>query len=186
MPTGVAPAEFLVWEREQQARHEYFYGEIFAMAGGSPRHAALAARVARTLSVALGQEREVFSSDLQLGFADDARYVYADVTVVCGQLRIQPGTKDVVENPTIVVEVLSPSTEQYDRGLKWEGYRRLPSLTDYLLVSQKSASIEHFRREGDGSWRYHAAGRGERVTLTGGVQLDLDPIYENVFALAGD
>ncbi len=156
------------------------------MAGGSPRHAALAARVARALGVALGRECEVFSSDLKLGFVDDARYVYADVTVVCGQLRIQPGTNDVVENPTIVVEVLSPSTEQYDRGLKWEGYRGAASLTDYLLVSQKATAIEHFRREGDGAWRYRAAGRGERVTLTGGVQLDLDTIYENVFDLAGE
>jgi Uma2 family endonuclease len=156
------------------------------MAGGSPRHAALTARVARALSAALGRGCEVFSSDLQLGFADNTRYVYADVTVICGQVRIQPGTKDVVENPTIVVEVISPSSEQYDRGLKWEGYRNVPSLTDYLLVSQKAATIEHFRRDKNGSCRYQAAGEGERILLTGGAQVDVGPIFEDVFELAGE
>ncbi len=106
------------------------------MARESPRHAALTARMARALGAVLARECEVFSGDLQLGFLGTARYVHADATVVCGPLQLQPGTKDVVENPKIVVEVLSPTTEQYDRGLKWDGYRQMPSLTDYLLVSQ--------------------------------------------------
>jgi Uma2 family endonuclease len=178
------PAAFLAWEREQHGRHEFFDGEIFAMAGGSPRHAALAARMARALGEALGRDCEVFSGDLQLGLSEH-RYVYADATVVCGPLRLQPGTKDVVENPTIVVEVLSPSTEQYDRGLKWEGYRKLPSLADYLLVSQESASIEHFAREAAAGWRYFAAAAGDRITLTGGATLDVAAIFEGVFELAG-
>lgn len=184
--TGVTPAEFLAWERVQDRRHEFLQGEVFAMAGGSPRHAALAARVARALGAALGRECEVFSADLRLGFADQARYVYADATVVCGPVRLQEGTKDVVENPTIVVEVLSPSTEQYDRGLKWDGYRRIPSLTDYVLVSQHVASIEHYQREPDGSWRYRSAGPGEQVTLASGAVLDVTSIFEGVFELAGE
>jgi Uma2 family endonuclease len=183
--TGVSPAEFVAWEREQSARHEFFHGEIFAMAGGSPRHAALSARMARALGAALGRECEVFSGDLQLGLAEQGRYVYADATVVCGPLLVQAGTKDVVENPSMVVEVLSPSSEQYDRGLKWDGYRRLPSLTDYLLVSQEVASIEHYRRESDGSWRYRAAGPGERVTLTGGSQIEVDVIFDGAFEFVG-
>jgi len=156
------------------------------MAGGSPRHAALSARIVRALGASLKHGCEVFSGDLQIGFADSARYVYADATIVCGALRIQPGTKDVVENPSVVVEVLSSSTEQYDRGLKWDGYRRLSSLNDYLLVSQHTASIEHYRRESDGSWRYTAAGPGERVTLTDGTTLDVSALFEGVFELAGD
>lgn len=175
-----------MWERTQSGRHEFYRGEIFAMAGGSPRHAALSARVARALGVALGRDCEVFSSDLQIGLASGQHYVYADATVVWGALRLQSGTKDVVENPTIVVEVLSPSTEEYDRGLKWEGYRALASLPDYVLVSQKAAMIEHFRREQDGSWRYRAAAPGERVTLTGGAELDVDAIFDGVFQLAGE
>jgi Uma2 family endonuclease len=140
----------------------------------------------RALGSALGRQCEVFSGDLRLGFVDDARYVYADATVVCGALVFQPHTEDVVQNPNIVVEVLSPSTEQYDRGLKWEGYRRIASLTDYLLVSQNAVSIEHYRREPDGAWRYRASGVGERVVLTGGAELDVDTIFGGVFELAGE
>lgn len=156
------------------------------MAGGSPRHAALSARMVRALGSALGLQCEVFSGDLRLGFADDARYVYADASVVCGALSFQPGTEDVVQNPNIVVEVLSPSTEQYDRGLKWEGYRRIASLNDYVLVSQAAAVIEHYRREPDASWRYRASGPGERVALTGGAEIEVDSIYRGVFELAGE
>ena len=183
--TGVTPGEFLGWERLQNERHEFFHGEIFAMAGGSPRHAALAARVVRALSEALGRGCEVFSSDLQLGLAEGTRYVYADASVVCGPPQVHPGT-DVVENPSVVVEVLSHSTEQYDRGLKWDGYRRLNSLTDYVLVSQRTASIEHYRREPDGSWRYTVAGLNDRVMLHGGATFDVGRIYEGVFELPSD
>lgn len=111
---------------------------------------------------------------------------YADITVVCGALRLQPGSDDVVENPSVIVEVLSSSTEQYDRGLKWEGYRRIASLNDYLLVAQSVASIEHYRRQADGSWLYRAVGPGERVVLTGGAELAVEPIFEGVFELAGE
>jgi Uma2 family endonuclease len=183
--TGVSADEFLAWEKEQASRHEFLRGEIFAMAGGSPRHAALSARIARALGVALGRECEVFSADLQLGVGD-AHYVYADATVVCGPLKIQPGTSGVVENPSVVVEVLSESTEQYDRGLKWEGYRKLVSLTDYLLVSQRSATIEHYRREPDGSWHYSALDAREQVRLTGGGEIDVASVFDGVFSLAGD
>lgn len=108
------------------------------------------------------------------------------VSFALGPTLLQPGTKEVVDNPTIVVVVLSPRTEQYDRGVKWEGYRRIASLTDYLLVSQKTAMIEHLRRETDGSWRHRAAGTAEQLSLTGGAMLDVDTIYENVLELAGD
>lgn len=185
MRTGVSAPDFLAWEKTQAARHEFFQGEIFAMAGGSPRHAALSARIARALGVALGRECEVFSGDLQLG-VDGAHYVYADATVVCGPLKIQPGTSGVVENPSVVVEVLSESTEQHDRGLKWEGYRKMGSLRDYLLVSQRSATIEHYRRDPDGSWRYSALDGRERVRLTGGGEIDVSAVIDGVFALAGD
>jgi Uma2 family endonuclease len=92
----------------------------------------------------------------------------------------------VVLNPSVVVEVLSDSTEQYDRGLNWDGYRRLPSLSDYLLVSQRESSIEHYRREPDGSWRYTVAGAGERITLSSGAELDVTSIYSGVFEFGGD
>lgn len=99
-------------------------------------------------------------------------------------LRSSPWN-DVLTNPTMLVEVLSSSTEQYDRGLKWDGYQRLPSVTDYVLVSQDRAHIEHFGRV-DGRWIYASAGAGGRVALTDGVVLDVDAIFAGVFALPGE
>lgn len=184
--SGVTAAEFLDWEREQATRHEYWNGEIFDMAGGSPRHAALSSRVARALSASPGgKDCEVFSSELQLGLPGD-RYVYGDVTVVCGEVQLQRGSEATVENPSVVVEVLSKSTEEYDRGFKWDGYRRLASLTDYVLVSQAVARIEHFLRRPDGSWIYRVAEAGGRITLSNGAVLDVDGLFAGVFEIPGD
>jgi Uma2 family endonuclease len=182
----LAAAEYLVWEREQPVKHEFFDGEVFAMAGGTPRHNALGISIGAELRAALRSRGcSVLSSDQQLAFPPDARYVYPDVTVICGSPVFQPGTDDVITNPAILVEVLSSSTEEYDRGLKWTGYQRIASLTDYLLVAQAEARIEHYRRNADGSWTYRAAGPGERVVLTGGGQLAVDAVYAGVFDLPG-
>ena len=90
----------------------------------------------------------------------------------------------ILSNPSVVVEVLSETTEKCDRGDKWEAYRRVPSLTDYLLVSQTVPHIEHFQREADGSWRYRVLGAGESVTLAAGATLAVDSIYDGAFELA--
>ena len=183
----LSAAEYLVWEREQPVRHEFFRGEVFAMAGGSLRHNALCLRLGSALhDVLRGQGCFEFSSDQRIGLDAGERYVYPDVSVVGGPVKLDAGTKDVITNPSVLVQVLSGSTEQYDRGLKWEAYQRLPSLTDYLLVSQAESRIEHFRREQGGSWTYRSYASGERVVLTGGAELDLDGIFAAVFALAGD
>ncbi|HVK75265.1 MAG TPA: Uma2 family endonuclease [Kofleriaceae bacterium] len=183
----VTPSEYLAWEREQRARHEYFDGEVFAMAGGSMRHNALCGAVVETLRTALrGRGCFVMTSDQRVAMDHGRRYVYPDVTGVCGEILMQPDARDVLLNPAILVEVLSASTEQYDRGLKWEGYQRIPSLTDYILASQAEARIEIFRRGADGAWTYRAVGAGERLTLTGGVELDVDAIYAGAFELPGD
>ncbi len=96
------------------------------------------------------------------------------------------GTTDVLVNPSLIVEVLSKRTETYDRGLKWEGYQRLASVQDYLLVSQTSAQIEHYRREPGGGWHYSIAESGSQVVSSGGVCLEVDAIYSGVFELAGE
>ncbi|MCC6524620.1 MAG: Uma2 family endonuclease [Polyangiaceae bacterium] len=181
----LSAAEYLVWERDQPAKHEFFHGEVFAMAGGSPRHHALAVRVAEALGAATRSRGcEVFSSDQRIALGE--RYVYPDLSVVCGRIALQAGSTDNIVNPTILVEVLSSATEQYDRGLKWEGYQRLESLTDYMLVSQTEVRIEHFRREAGRLWHYRAYGPGERVGLTGGAELGLDDICAGVLDLPGE
>jgi Uma2 family endonuclease len=180
-------AEYLAWEREQAVKHEFFHGEVFAMAGGTPRHNALGMSTGAELRTALRPRAcSVLSSDQRLAFPPEARYVYPDVTVICGSPLFQQGTNDVITNPSVLVEVLSRSTEEYDRGLKWTGYQRIGSLTDYLLVAQAEVRIEHYRRNANGSWTYRAAGPGELVALTGGGDLAVDAIYAGVFELPGD
>ena len=105
---------------------------------------------------------------------------------MCGTLRSSPDAADVLLNPSIVVEVLSRSTEEYDRGLKWQGYQTLESLTDYVLVSQSVILVEHYQRNSDGSWTYRSAGPGERIVFAGGAELAVDAMYAGAFELPGD
>jgi Uma2 family endonuclease len=181
----LSPAEYLAWEREQVEKHEYHAGDVFAMAGGSPRHNWLCGN-AQALLRRASSNCFTFTSDQRVVFDDGKRYVYPDTSVVCGSVELQSGTTDVLANPTILVEVLSGTTEQYDRGLKWEGYQRLPSLTDYLLVAQHEVRVEHFQRGTDSSWVYRAYGTGERVRFANGVELDVDALYERAFELPSD
>lgn len=179
--------EYLTWEREQAQRHEFDGGRVVAMAGGSPRHNALCAAVIGDLRAAYrGSECRVLSSDQRVSLRMRNKYVYPDTTVICGRLELEAGTTDVATNPRVIVEVLCRRTESNDRGAKWEGYRRLATLEDYVLVSQRTISVEHFHRLDDGSWRYTVAGAGERVIVAGGAVLDVDSLYQDVFELPSD
>lgn len=180
-------AEYLEWERAQPEKHEYRLGEVFAMAGGSPRHHFLSGAAAAELRAALrGKGCHVLSSSQRISAKRDERYVYADAVVVCGDAELEAGTSDVLANPKVIVEVLSPSTEAYDRGEKWDAYQRLPSLTDYVLVSQTAKQIEHYQRECDGSWRYRRLEGGDVVTLSNGAGVAVDAVFEGAFDLSGD
>jgi Uma2 family endonuclease len=182
----MSAAEYLAWEREQAERHHYLRGEIFAMAGGSARHNALGAAIITELGVAFrGGPCRPLASDQRVAIREGEHYVYPDVTVVCGGLEFAAGTRDTLINPSVVVEVLSKSTEAYDRGAKWEDYRQLPSVTDYLLVSQTAPRIEHFQR-GEGEWHYRVAAAGGRVKLTNGAVLEVDAVFRGVFELEGE
>ncbi len=180
----LSPEEYLAWEREQVDRHEFHDGEVFAMAGGTARHNWLTARAQSVAMQALGERCFTFSSDQRVVFDEGRRYVYPDVTIVCGAVEMRAG--DVLSNPTALIEVLSDTTEAYDRGLKWEGYQRLASLTDYLLVAQREVRIEHFRRAADRGWFYAASAAGDRITLSNGAVLEVDAIYARAFELPGD
>lgn len=180
----MSAAEYLAWEREQPEKHEYHCGEVFALAGGSPRHNFLSNAVGAELCVSVrGKGCHVLSSNQRISAREGERYLYADAVVVCGGAQMEAGTSDVLSNPTVVVEVLSRGTEAFDRGEKWEAYQRLASLTDYLLVSQRHVRIEHYRREGDGSWRYRVLEEGDTITLANGASLSVDAIYDGAFEL---
>jgi len=176
--------EYLAWERLQPSKHEFHFGEVLAMAGGSPRHNFLSIAVGAELRAAeRGKVCHVLSSDQRISARSGERYVYADAAAGNDGVEMEPGTSDVLANPTVVAEVLSASTAAYDRGEKWDAYQRLQSLADYLLVSQTAARIEHFQRESDGSWRYRVLEAGEVIKLANGATLAVDAIYDGAFDL---
>lgn len=183
----MSPDDFLAWERRQDTRHTYLRGEVFAMAGGSPRHSQLAGRVIAQLSARLtGEPCDVHTSDLNLGLADD-HFVYADAVVVCRPVVLRAGTSDVVLNPVVVVEVLSRSTEAYDRGDKQAGYLALPSVAHFVLVAQREPRVELYSRQDDGSFRFTVHGPGGALALLHPrVELAVDELYRGSFELPGD
>lgn len=183
----MSAAAYLEWERQQPQKHEFHGGEVFAMAGGSPRHNFLSAAVSGELRSAVRAHGcSVLSSDQRISADAGQRYLYADAVVVRGSDETENGTSDVLRNPSVIVEVLSPGTESYDRAVKWAAYQRLPSLTDYLLVAQVQIRVEHYRREVDGSWRYEVLGSGATIRLSGEITLSVDAIYRGAFELVGD
>lgn len=147
----------------------------------------LCANVLGLLHVALrGGPCGPFSSDQKIHIPATNNFVYPDASVVCGPLELFDGTSDVIVNPRVVVEVLSKTTEAHDRGDKWEDYQSIASLTDYVLVSQRLARVEHYARNADGSWRYLVAGPGGRLELTTGAVIAVDDVFEGAFSLPGD
>ncbi len=173
-------AEYLAFEHSAETKHEYIDGHVHAMTGGSTEHARLTARVIHQLVQALaGRPCEVFSSDLRVHNVESGRSTYPDVTLVCGRIERAPDDEHAATNPRLIAEVLSASTEAYDRGDKWRDYRRLASLQTYVLVSQTQPLVEVYRRSGD-VWQYEAAGPGQRLLLDDdGLRLDVDALYHS-------
>jgi Uma2 family endonuclease len=174
-------AEYLAAEAVSDVRHEFLNGEVWAMAGGTPEHAALALAVGSELREALrGKPCRAFSADLRVRVVDTGLSTYPDVTVVCGQLEAAPDDPDAVTNPIVLVEVLSESTEGYDRGAKAAHYRRIPSLREFVLVSQAEPRIEVHHRAESGRWELLEARPGETIELSSiGARLDVGAVYAN-------
>jgi Uma2 family endonuclease len=176
----VSAEEYLARERAAAQRHELVRGRVVAMAGGTRAHSLIAARCIAALGSALGDRPcEVYTSDMRIKTAD--RYTYADVSVVCGAPELEDAHQDTLLNPTVIIEVLSPSTEAYDRGEKFASYQTLHALTDYVLVAQDRIRVEHFHRQPDGSWHLTACGPGDRLVIDRlGCAIPLADIYRNV------
>ena len=171
--------QYLRLEHEAECRHEWIDGEIFAMAGGTPEHARLQATLARVFGNALlAGPCKVYSADLRVRSLATNIATYADLTVVCGEATTAPDDPDAITNPTLLVEVLSPSTEAYDRGQKAAHYRRIPSLRAYMLVAQDAPRIELFVRGERGRWEFIEAGAGESIVLESvGCSLSVDEVF---------
>jgi len=184
--------EYLALERTEEERHEYLDGCVYAMAGESPDHGRICVNLTRRLAAQLdGSGCEVFSKDLKVrcgpmprpGGAREGFFAYPDLVVVCGALQFHDQARDVLLNPTVIVEVLSPSTEAFDRGEKFRRYRAwLPTLTDYVLVAQDHPLMDHYHRQEDGTWAWRALeGLEDHLHLeTIGCTVPLVEVYERV------
>ncbi len=179
----LTPDEYLEFERQSEFKHEYFDGEIFAMSGGTPQHSLVKANVLGELrSLLKGQSCTAYDSDLRVLVEATGLYTYPDASVFCDELQFEAGRTDVVVNPTLLVEVLSPSSEAYDRGRKFGHYRQIPSLREYVLVWQEEPRIESFFKNDQGVWTLtEAVGMDSQMALASlGVGLSLREVFDKV------
>jgi Uma2 family endonuclease len=160
--TRFTPEEYLTLERKALYKSEYLNGEIFAMSGASREHNLICVNVSSVLHGQLRQRPcETYAGDMRVKVSPTGLYTYPDVVVVCDEPQFEDAQVDTLLNPTLIVEVLSPSTEDYDRGTKFEHYRTLPSLQEYLLISQDRIHIVHYTRQTDSTWVLSETNRQE-------------------------
>ena len=181
--TYLTPEQYLASERAAETKSEYFRGEVFALAGASLRHNLLVARLIEHLSPVVRRSGcEVYPSDLRVKISALGKYTNADVIVVCGKAELEDAHGDTLLNPSVIFEVLSESTERYDRGAKFLHYRKLESLRAYVLVAQDTIGVEVYTRQEQGFWRYEAyEGLGAIVTIEPpGARFSLAELYEGV------
>ena len=182
----MSPAEYFALERSSLEKHEYCDGEVFAMAGAKSRHNVIVGNIVGEFrSLLRARPCEVYPSDMRVELVGEGRYVYPDAVVVCDGPRFLDDGEDTLLNPTVVFEVLSDSTEAYDRGEKFQAYQGVASVREIVLVETKKARVERYARQGDGSWVLRAYGAGERVPVEAcGVELAVDEVYLKAFAAA--
>ena len=158
-------AEYLAFERDSEVKHEFIDGEIYAMSGASRNHNLIVSSTIAALYVQLrGKGCETYPSDMKVRTPSTGSYAYPDITVICGEAQFDENQRDILLNPTVIIEVLSPNTERYDRGKKFQHYRELESLQEYILIAQDSPHIERFVRQESGLWQLSEA-RGLQASL---------------------
>lgn len=180
--TYLTPQEYLAFEREAEYKNEYVDGEIFAMTGASRRHNLITVNISREISRQLrGRPCEAYAGDMRVRIPGRG-YTYPDVTVVCGEPQFEDGHLDTLLNPTVIVEVLSESTERYDRGRKFSFYRTVESLAEYVLVAQDEYRVEQYTKQADGRWLLSDHRSPEEVVELASVEctLALRDVYEKV------
>jgi Uma2 family endonuclease len=181
--TVVSPAEYLELERKAERKSEYLNGEMFLMAGASPRHGVIVTNLVAELRQQLkARPCIVYSSDVRLRVSPSGLYTYPDVMVVCGEPQFAGDQKDTVLNPNLIVEVLSDSTRDYDRGEKFQHYRTLSSLREYLTIAQDAPHIERWTRQPEDHWLLtEFSDLSQSVQLTSvDCDLSLTEVYDKV------
>ena len=180
--TYLTPEEYLAWERKSDTKHEYLRGEIIAMSGASYQHTIITMNISGELYIQLkGTACTVHTNDMQVRTSPETSYFYPDVVVVCDKPRFEDNAFDTLLNPIVLVEVLSPSTQAYDRGEKFKHYQQLTSLREYILVSQDEVEVERYRRQ-DTEWQPTEFRSLEDVLSLTSIdcKLALDDIYRRV------
>jgi Uma2 family endonuclease len=183
----LTPDEYLAMERTAPLKSEYVDGEVFAMSGASRAHILIAVNIATSLNVQLRDTPcEVYANDLRVEIDEGGQYFYPDVVVVCEEPRFSDSQHDTLLNPLVIIEVLSPSTEAFDRGEKFACYRRLASLQEYVLVSQTEHRIERFGRQPNGQWLLSEASGLDAVLHLSALpcHLRLADVYDKVHLAA--
>ncbi|WP_425618828.1 Uma2 family endonuclease [Anatilimnocola sp. NA78] len=175
--------EYLAREERSELKHEYYRGEIFAMTGASFRHVQIHGNAYAALHTKLrGKPCQPLGSDMRLSVNAAGLFTYPDISVVCGEPKFDPRNANTITNPTLLIEILSPSTERYDRTTKFGFYRKIPSLQEYVLISQHEALIEKFTRDVNDEWKFTDA-VGLEATLNFhsiACELTLAEIYDGV------
>lgn len=174
------PEAYFAWEAHQLEKHELIEGKVYAMSGGSQNHSAIAINLLLILRSHLrGGPCRVFNSDLKVNLLNTANYTYPDLSVTCD--RRDQDHALYITYPCLIIEVLSPSTEAYDRGKKFQNYRRNPNLVDYVLVSSEEIAIEIYHRNSAGEWVIKSYQSGDLVSLDSiGLTVPIEQIYEEI------
>lgn len=177
--------DYLALDARSETRFEYFNGEIVGMTGTSLEHNQIALNIFRALGDVLDKKGcDLFISDVRVKVSETGVYTYPDVVIVCGEKELDESADvDTLVNPIVLVEILSDSTETYDRTTKWAHYRQIDSLREYLLISQKEYHVEHFSRQGKSSWGYQVYESTTATISLPGVDLTLSmlDLYRKVF-----
>ena len=171
--------QYLEIERAAETKSEFYDGQMFSMAGGSPNHALLGNRIGALLDRSVPPGCRVFNSELRIKVPAARLYTYPDCSVICGDLQYADGQPDVILNPLLIVEVLSPSTEGYDRGKKFELSRTVPTFREYLIIHQDRRHVEHYSKQDDGGWllRDYTEATGVIAIARLNIQIPLADLY---------
>jgi len=178
----ITPQEYLALERASESRHQYYRGEMFAMTGASRPHNLINGNLFRSVGNQLsGGPCEVYVNDMRVKITATGLYTYPDMAVACAEREFEDSSVDTLLNPVVLVEVLSDSTEAYDRGKKFSNYQKLDSLREFVLISQDRVRVEHFLRQGE-QWVLTALDKLDDVLVLSSIncRVSLREIYDRV------
>jgi Uma2 family endonuclease len=180
----ISPEEYLKQERASKEKNEYFDGKVTALAGTSMSHNRILINLIRETGANLKDKPcEILPSDMRVTNPSGTAYMYPDATIVCGGPELDDDRLDTLKNPVVIFEILSPSTEQHDRGRKFRYYREIPSFREYVLIDSTECFVELSRRQGDDSWKFDSTADPYGHMMLSSIQysLHMEELYRNVF-----